>query len=319
MSLVRKCAWCEATHLPLSCCAKCHLVSYCGRDCQKAHWKHGHRASCSKTDVQTTFRVAGAREGILRKVLGDSSPENISLHLFRKMTKAAQEQTIVKFTEATRSTRKYKMSDVSLRWAAASTTARLAMMCMVLDDWDGADRRLRAFFRLVKRVEELEPSEAQRDEWDFDSYVTTMTQNRSVVEEILLEAEIFVTRKRVWDLEPGRNKSEQTYAFLERVIFSQALYAKLGPDYIEMNVSCRIRLICTCVAFLVDLGCTDADVENGVELSRSFEMMDNQLALAFAILDNALQHYPQREEQISKLEFFVGVVERMKEFVLLGE
>ena len=51
---------------------------------------------------------------------------------------------------------------------------------MVLDDWDAADKRLRAFFRLVKRVEELEPSEAQRDEWEFDSDVTTMTQNRSV-------------------------------------------------------------------------------------------------------------------------------------------
>jgi hypothetical protein len=43
---------------------------------------------------------------------------------------------------------------------------------MVLDDWDAADKRLRAFFRLVKRVEELEPSEAQRDEWEFDSDVT---------------------------------------------------------------------------------------------------------------------------------------------------
>jgi hypothetical protein len=28
---------------------------------------------------------------------------------------------------------------------------------------------------------------------------------------------------------------------------------------------------------------------------------------------------PQREEQISELEFLVGVVECMKEFVLLGE
>jgi hypothetical protein len=117
---------------------------------------------------------------------------------------------------------------------------------MVLDDWDAADKRLRAFFRLVKRVEELEPSEAQRDEWEFDSDVTTMTQNRSVVEEFLLEAEIFVTRTRVWELEPGRNKSEQTYAFLERVIFSQAHYAELGPDYIEMNVLCWIRQIKGC-------------------------------------------------------------------------
>jgi len=319
MSLARKCAWCEATHLPLSCCAKCHLVAYCGRDCQKTHWKHGHKASCSKTNIQMTFRVADPKEGSVRTVLGDSSPENISLHLFLKMTKTVQEQTIVKFAEATRSTRKYKTSDVSLRWAAASTTARLAMMYMVLDDWDAAEKRLRAFFRLVKRVEELEPSEAQRDEWEFDSYVTTMTQNRCVVEEILLEAEILVTRKRVWELEPGRNKSEQTYAFIQRIILSQAQYAKFGPDYIEKNVFCRIQQICMCVGFLVDLGCMDADVENGVELGSSFEIMDNQLALAFSILDNALENYTGRQEQISELELLVGVVQRMKEFVLRGE
>jgi len=229
MSLTRKCAWCEATHLPLSCCAKCHLVAYCGRDFQKQHWKHGHKASCGKTDVKVTFKVAEPKAGRVSTVLGDNSPENISLHLFVKMTKTEQEQTVVKFADATRSTRKYKMSDMSLRWAAVSTTARLAMMYMVVDDWNAADKRLRAFFRLVKRVEELEPSEAHRDEWEFDSYNTTMTQNRCVVEEILLEAEIFVTRKRVWELEPGMDKSKQTYALIQRIMLSQAQYEILAP------------------------------------------------------------------------------------------
>jgi len=78
----------------------------------------------------------------------------------------------------------------SLRWAAVSATARLVMMYMTINDWGAADERLHAFFRLVKRLEELEPTQAQRDKWGLDSYVTTMTKNHCVVEEILLEAEI---------------------------------------------------------------------------------------------------------------------------------
>ena len=317
--MVRKCAWCEATHLPLSSCGKCRLVAYCGRDCQKMHWKHGHKASCCKTDIHTTFRVLDRRAGGLHIVVGDSSPENFSLQLFMKKSKKEQEQTVVKFAEATRSTRKYKQSDVSLRWAAASTTARLVMMYMVTDDWNAADKCLRAFFRLVERVEELEPSQAQRDAWDFDSYVKSMAQNRCVVEEILLEAEIFVTRKRVWELEPGLHKSEQTYALMQRIMLSQAQFVKFGPDYIEMNVFSRIEQVTTCISFLVDLGCTDADVDNGVDLAKSFEIMDNQLALAFSIFDNALEDYDGRKEQISAIQHLVGVVDRMKEFVLLGD
>ena len=29
-------------------CIQCKLVVYCGRDCQKAHWKAGHKKVCVK-------------------------------------------------------------------------------------------------------------------------------------------------------------------------------------------------------------------------------------------------------------------------------
>ncbi len=36
---------CEAA-LPLKQCAGCRAVRYCGADCQRAHWREGHRAEC---------------------------------------------------------------------------------------------------------------------------------------------------------------------------------------------------------------------------------------------------------------------------------
>ena len=317
--MILKCVWCDATHLPLSYCAKCHLVPYCGKDCQKEHWKNGHKASCSKTDVHMTFRVVHSPSGTIRNMLGDNTPENISMARFLNMTKEEQVKALILFAEATRSARKYKLSDILLRWAAVSTTARLAMMHMAVDDWDTAHRSLRAFFRLASKLEALEPSEAQRDQWDFDNYISTMTANMALVEEVLLDGEIWATRKRVWKLEPGKHKSQQTYALLQRIMLSQAQYSKLGPDYVETNVEYRIQQVTMCVSFLVDLGCTDADVDNGVDIGKTFEIMDSQLALAFSILDSALENYPEREEQISELQHLVGVVQRMKAFVLLGD
>jgi hypothetical protein len=36
----------EAT-LPLSLCSGCGTVAYCGRDCQRGHWRTGHKEACA--------------------------------------------------------------------------------------------------------------------------------------------------------------------------------------------------------------------------------------------------------------------------------
>ena len=319
MSLARKCGWCRATDVLLFSCAKCCLVSYCGRKCQLKHWKSEHKASCRK--IAIVVSTVDLKAGFAQEDAGGICPEDISMSLFVKMTPQAQEETIVKFAETTRSMRKYndKMTDVLLRWAAVRATTRLVMMSMVLNDCEGADTRLRAFFRLVQRLEHVHPSQEQRDEWGLDRFVTSMTKNRCVVQEVLLKAEIFATRKRVWQLEPGKHKSEQTYALFQSIMLSQRHYVKLGADYAEMNVYSRIQAIDMCMSFLIDLGYEDEDVDNGVELYKSFGMLDNQLALGFAIFESAIAAYPQRAQQFAKLEYLADVVKRMKEYVVFGE
>jgi len=317
MLLARKCAWCQATGVKLPSCAKCCLVAYCGRDCQKKHWKTEHRASCCKTNVDLTFCIEAHRAGQARKLDGDSSAENISMDLFLKMTPEAQSKAIVKFAAATRPVRKYKkvMTDASLRWAAISETSRLVLMHMSVDDWHAADKCLRAFFRLVKKFDMVESSQTQRDTWGLYSHIENMTKNRCVVREILLEAEVVVTRKHVWLLAPGPDKSQQTYALAQRIMLTQQHYAKLGRNYEQMNMFSRIETIILCVCALVDLGCTKDAVDNGVELNKTFALLDYQVALGFTVLASADEDYPERVEQVSTLQRMVGIVERMKDSV----
>ena len=49
----KACAQCNksASAAKLTRCAKCKLFHYCGRQCQVAHWRAGHKDDCVKTDV----------------------------------------------------------------------------------------------------------------------------------------------------------------------------------------------------------------------------------------------------------------------------
>ena len=56
-----KCAHCLAD-LPAfkqSCCVECKAAYYCGRDCQIAHWKAGHKKECVKK-LKKKLKAAGA-------------------------------------------------------------------------------------------------------------------------------------------------------------------------------------------------------------------------------------------------------------------
>jgi hypothetical protein len=43
------CSYCESVEDPehkLQACCRCRLVAYCSKECQKAHWKNGHKQTC---------------------------------------------------------------------------------------------------------------------------------------------------------------------------------------------------------------------------------------------------------------------------------
>eukprot|EP00899_Mesostigma_viride_P014510 jgi/Mesvir1/2305/Mv19338-RA.1 len=44
----KACATCGAQATSLSQCGRCRLVHYCSRECQKKHWKEGHREACAQ-------------------------------------------------------------------------------------------------------------------------------------------------------------------------------------------------------------------------------------------------------------------------------
>jgi len=55
VSSTSSCARCGVAGPVLKACARCKAVVYCSRECQAAHWKAGHKGSCSKSSSSTIW------------------------------------------------------------------------------------------------------------------------------------------------------------------------------------------------------------------------------------------------------------------------
>ena len=56
----RRCFHCQAESTKMMCCSQCHIAWYCGKACQKKHWKL-HKRACSAAVA------AEARRATLRR------------------------------------------------------------------------------------------------------------------------------------------------------------------------------------------------------------------------------------------------------------
>jgi hypothetical protein len=202
------------------------------------------------------------------------------------------------------------MQDVERRWAAVFATSRLVILCMANNEFVPARNHVTEFFRLWKLFEVLECSQEQRNIWEVDCHLICMTKNQCVLDAMLLDTENLDTRRRVWALPPGPEKTAQSYALIASVEASQAMYHTLGKDFVHLNFAGRVFMIFTCIYFLVDLGTNVAD---GVILSKTFRLLDKQMQLCGEMLQNQDISYEGRAQDDASFRRMVGIVKRMKE------
>lgn len=71
----------ESEEVKLRACSQCHTVSYCSVDCQRQHWRAGHKLCCGgkKPTIKTTDYATNKED--MEKKLDDHNKE------YRKLLK----------------------------------------------------------------------------------------------------------------------------------------------------------------------------------------------------------------------------------------
>lgn len=64
------CSFCEEESPDLLKCSRCKEVYYCSRDCQRGHWREGHREDCKDETASSGDKFLKAYSCIHMRVLG---------------------------------------------------------------------------------------------------------------------------------------------------------------------------------------------------------------------------------------------------------
>jgi len=78
MDFLRNCARCNAVLSKPLVCARCDMVRYCSRDCQRAAWRCGHKDSCGSFYI-SPFLVEATPHAMLPPVVHEYAPGHPAL------------------------------------------------------------------------------------------------------------------------------------------------------------------------------------------------------------------------------------------------
>ena len=303
-----KCATCLRGDCKLRRCAQCSLVQYCSKDCQKTHWKQGHKESCKKnTDCvrvvlheQTKAEVkALSQHSLLASGLKDNVPHQI---FDKKLLPEERHEKAVKFSNASKKTRKKQPGDTASAkdaWLRAVATSGLVVSHIHDNEWLPAQKALKDFFRFHEIFEGTVFTRQEHDCWQVDCYVNAMKKNGHMVTQQLLNAENEAGRIRVDSMAASPEKTERAYLLVTNVELEQETYAPMGNVFMRANLKFCVQVCIKTVVMLVNLGNSPA---HGIDPPKSLHLIEKQLCSALALLADNKKQYSERREQKKELD-----------------
>jgi hypothetical protein len=76
---LESCSYCGANNPNLKACSKCRVTKYCGRECQLADWKAGHKKVCGEaTKASDEATLSASSEGVLPSSLETVWPDEFT-------------------------------------------------------------------------------------------------------------------------------------------------------------------------------------------------------------------------------------------------
>ena len=294
------CAFCGDTPKEgerLKACSKCHNVRYCNKDCQRMHWRAGHREHCCATKL---VMVAEADNGQVPDMLfGPMSDEqrDVVTESFRTNSKAKRSD-------------KHK-SDPDACLIAMNCAMTLALLYQMRNKWaeslgfmDNFDNFLGAYKALVS-----EGSERWRD---VQSQVRCISTNRRMVEAIVFSVKNESAVKQLHATPDRLNGDICKYALADDLLLEQTTWCTLDPGSVAENIDSIIQLGATILNVINGI---TSDGEHGDGCRKDVMLSQQCIQRTLAIMRSA-DVPAEYESRARQLKFFLG---QEKNFIALEQ
>jgi len=231
----KRCAKCAKSDCSLRACSKCHLVSYCDRDCQISDWPK-HKASCRlNSNITVVFRRGGEATPGLD-------------FIFDELTGLEQETAIATLIEQLKKKRRVDKESNDL-FGVADYCLGLCCIYLKMKHYTEAKSQIDICARYVKKIDDMIVNDtiAQSN--------PELLQLRLSMDSKLLMAETplltMANKSEMQDVEQmqiGPDRREKTYAIVTKLLQEQNNCLKMG----NLHQCLKIDLDCICILRAID-------------------------------------------------------------------
>jgi len=286
MSVLKKsCAKCGKSEDNLSACAKCHLVSYCSRECQRSDWPK-HKVSCKLDTTATIVSTSGSQHhGV--PVTDDEEEATRTViqqleYIFDVLTGVEKETAIRGLIEVTKEQRREHRRAKNF-FGVAENCLTLCSIYVKLKHFTEAESAINRCVRYVGKVDDMiQDDPVARSNPDLESLRLSMQWNRLVVDTLLLTA---ANESEMYDVEQmpmGSERCERTYAVVGKLLREQTNCLKIG----NLHQCFKIDVHCICIVHAID------NAESGSR-DKTRRLLANRMAHAESMI---LNHGPELDQ-----------------------
>ena len=284
-------------------CSRCHLVSYCGRDCQRSDWAK-HKVSC-KLNSNTTveFKTVNDHQG--RGNADDEESDQTVIqglgYIFDVLTGAEQETAIAEVIAKTKEQRRANHVSGDL-YGLAGNSLFLYSVYVKMKHFTDAEIEINRCGRYIEKLEKLVAADPVAHHYpDLEQFRVSVEWNRLTVETALLTA---ANESELHDVEqmPIRpERRESTYAVIKKLLW-------------EQSNSLKIRNLHQC--FKVDMHCIcllrDIDNEEAGNVAKTQKLFKDRMAHAQAmVVEHGSELDKESVEMVKSLQWILDLQESL--------
>mmetsp|Transcript_88141 Transcript_88141/g.128846 ORF Transcript_88141/g.128846 Transcript_88141/m.128846 type:complete len:331 (+) Transcript_88141:3291-4283(+) len=286
------CNFCGKLPERLHVCSKCQNVRYCDKNCQRRHWRAGHRAHCAPTNIAIIAQSVLGETHVLFQPMSDAQRDKAT-ECFRKQSKLARNNQDTK--------------DPVACFFAVECAFILSSLYQLRNKWGEALRFMNDFDDFVNIFKTIAPEGSA--EWvraGASAHVCAMLTNRKMVEVFLLSVNNAAEVQMLKAMPMGSARTKRAFVLAEELLLEQTTWCTLDSTSLALNIDRILQLGVVYLHVLSDVGCTE-DMYSA-SLYKYVQFAQKCIERALALMESPTVP-PKFKSRARHLEFYLKQLE----------